>query len=229
MAVTEPAQCDKFPNPPPYRNADENSRIRRHEDYYIENGNLVIQVEDVHFKLWDHLFLRHSKFFEFNASPTSPYDEKNTNLGTDQCPLVVTGVSSIDFERLLWILCPPVIGEFKAQTLEEWISILELSTRWKFNAIRELSIRELAKIEIAPVDKVELMQTYGISLQWAYRSFIALCSRAHALDVIEGRQLGIGTTIKIAFARERLESKGRKKAEEVKKKVVCDVFELQAS
>jgi hypothetical protein len=77
------------------------------------------------------------------------------------------------------------------------------------------------------VDKIELGQKYEIKRQWAYTSYIALCSRPHALDVIEGRQLGIETTVNIAFAREKLEKGGRGKPNEVKK-IVCDIFELQA-
>lgn len=70
------------------------------------------------------------------------------------------------------------------------------------------------------------MLKYKIKRQWAYTSFVELCSRPHALDVIEGRQLGIETTINIAFAREKLEKWGRKKPEEVKK-VVHEVFEIR--
>lgn len=118
-----------------------------------------------------------------------------------------------------------VFGEYKAKTAPEWISILTLSTRWKFKDIRELSIRQLGKFELDPVEKLELMLRYKIKRQWAYTSFIALCSRPHALDVIEGRQLGIETTINIAFAREKLEKWGRKRPDEVKK-VVLEVFEI---
>jgi hypothetical protein len=118
-----------------------------------------------------------------------------------------------------------VIGEYKAKTATEWMSILDLSTRWKFKDIRELAIKELGKFDLDPVEKIELMLKYKIKRQWAYTSFVALCARPHALDVIEGRQLGIEMTINIAFAREKLEKWGRKKPEEVKK-VVNEVFEI---
>jgi hypothetical protein len=49
--------------------------------------------------------------------------------------------------------------------------------------------------------KIEVLHKYHIPHQWGYNAYITLCSRQHALDVIEGRQLGIETTVKVAFAR----------------------------
>lgn len=94
-----------------------------------------------------------------------------------------------------------VIGQCKATTTRDWTAILDLATRWKFNDIRDLAIRELASVEIDPVEKIELQQQYGIRRQWAHGAYIALCTRPHALDIIEARQLGIETTVKVAFAR----------------------------
>ncbi|KAJ7239952.1 hypothetical protein B0H12DRAFT_1204141 [Mycena haematopus] len=51
-----------------------------------------------------------------------------------------------------------------------------------------------------PVEKIEMLHRYRIKRQWAYGAYVALCSRPHALDIIEGRQLGIESTVNIAFA-----------------------------
>ncbi|KAF7326902.1 hypothetical protein MVEN_02584100 [Mycena venus] len=198
MTITE------APEPPPYINdsTSEPLATRRHDEYYFEDGNLVIQVSGILFRVWDGALRRHSKAFPI--APVSLLD-KVPDGSDDEHPLVLEDVESADFERLLWIIYPPVIGQCKATTTRDWTAILDLATRWKFTDIRELAIRGARR--------------------WAYGAYVALCSRPHALDVIEGRQLGIETTVNIAFAREKLDKWGRKKPDEVKK-VVTEVFEI---
>jgi hypothetical protein len=203
-----------------------------------------MQASGILFRVWDGALRRHSKAFP--VAPISLLD-KVPDGADDEHPLVLEGVESADFERLLWIIYPPcaplppispssayqyqcsplrrVLGQCKATTPRDWIPILDLATRWKFLDIRELAIRELGAFEMDAVEKIELQHRYHIRRQWAYGAYVALCSRPHALDVIEGRQLGIETTVNVAFAREKLDKWGRKKPEEVKK-VVLEVFEI---
>ncbi|KAJ7781299.1 ClpP/crotonase-like domain-containing protein [Mycena metata] len=98
MTITE------APEPPPYiTTPSEPLATRRHEEYYFEDGNLVIQVSGILFRLWGGSFRRHSKAFPV------PLLDKAAN--DDEHPLVLEGVDSADFERLLWIVDPPVLGE----------------------------------------------------------------------------------------------------------------------
>lgn len=95
------------------------------------------------------------------------------------------------------------IGEYKAKTAEDWISILDLSTSLEFADIRELSLKQLAVFELDPVDKIELVQKYQIERQWAYTSYIMICGRKEPLTVGEARRLGVDTTTRIALVREK--------------------------
>ncbi|KAF8207281.1 hypothetical protein K438DRAFT_2013775 [Mycena galopus ATCC 62051] len=198
---------------------------RRHAEYYFEDGNLVIQVSGILFRVWDGVLRRHSKAFP--VAPVSLLDKLPDGIN-DEHPLVLEGVDAADFERLLWIIYPPILGQCKATTPQDWTAILDLATRWKFPDVRELAIRELGAVEMDAVEKIELQHRYGIKRQWAYSAYVALCSRPHALDVIEGRQLGIECTVNVAFAREKLDKWGRKKPDDVKK-VVTEVFEITES
>ena len=94
-----------------------------------------------------------------------------------------------------------MLGQCKGATTRNWIAILDLATRWKFADIRALAIRELGAFDMDPVEKIELLHKYNIKREWAYGASLTLCARPHALDVIEGRQLGIETTVNVAFAR----------------------------
>ncbi|KAF8070386.1 hypothetical protein FPV67DRAFT_1668243 [Lyophyllum atratum] len=208
---TEPSGPPPYPSRPDFVKFDAQTQLEA-------------KVNETLFKVWDGSFLRHSEFFQ---AVTSLLDIDTAAEGSDgEHPLILDGVQVADFERLLWIIYPPVIGEFRAKTTQDWVAILDLSTRWKFRDIRKLSIKELAKLEIDPVEKIELMLKYEVKQQWAYSAFIALCSRADGLDVSEGQKLGVEPVIKIALVREKLEKWGRKKPDEVRK-AVCEVLGLE--
>jgi hypothetical protein len=152
----------------------------------------------------------------FPVAPVSLLD-KILDSTDDEHPLVLEGVESTNFECLLWIIYPralpiylstslptrfsSVLGQCKATTMQDWTAILDLVSRWKFANIWDLAICELGAFEMDPVEKIELQHRYHIKRQWAYGAYIALCSCPHALDVIEGRQLRIETTVSVVFAR----------------------------
>ena len=118
------------------------------------------------------------------------------------------------------------IGKYRASTVDEWVTILGLATRWEFNDVRELSINRLGEMEFDAVDKLAVMIKYDIDRQWGYNAIVELCSRTTPLTVDEGRLLGIEMSITISRVREKLEKWGRMKASVVKK-AVNEVFELQ--
>ncbi|KAJ7145915.1 hypothetical protein C8R44DRAFT_972864 [Mycena epipterygia] len=211
---------------------------RRHPEYYFTDGNLVIQVSDTLFRLWDGALRRHSTAFPVPvASPQmdnkggAGVENGNVAPGTDDAhPLVLEGIESVDFERLLWVIYPPVIGQCLATTPGDWTAILSLATRYAFPAIRTLALRELGALsmedkDMDPVSKIALLAKYDVPRQWAYGAFVALCARPGALELEEGRRLGVEMTVLVAGAREKLDKWGRKKPEEVKK-VVAEVFEI---
>jgi hypothetical protein len=62
------------------------------------------QVSGILFRVWDGALRRHSKAFP--VAPVSLLD-KIPDGTDDEHPLVLEGVESTDFERLLWIIYPP--------------------------------------------------------------------------------------------------------------------------
>ncbi|KAF7320977.1 hypothetical protein HMN09_00184500 [Mycena chlorophos] len=188
--------------PPAYQSmaSAPSTPAKKHDKYYYDDGNLVIRTSDaILFRLWD-------------EKPSS-----------DENPLVLEDVSSADFERLLWVLFPPILGQCQANSFPDWSAILSLATKFGVSDVRDLAIKELGKLPLEPVDKISLQQTYTIDKKWAADAFVALCTRAPALEVDEGKKLGIEMTVQVAAAREKLDKWGRKKPEEVKK-VVTEVW-----
>jgi hypothetical protein len=99
-------------------------------------------------------------------------------------------------------------------TLDEWVDLLSIATRFDFERIRERAIREIgsrrhhvsdspsgALRRIDPVDKIVLAELYDVP-QWLKPSYAALCQRANPLEDCEGEKLGLKTALRIARARE---------------------------
>jgi hypothetical protein len=88
--------------------------------------------------------------------------------------------------------------------LETWLSILKLANRWTFDSVKELSVRELEKIEIEAVEKISIYHDHNISRLYLIPSYISVCKRDKPLSFKEGMSLGMETVLRIAEARERL-------------------------
>ena len=80
-----------------------------------------------------------------------------------------------------------------------------MATRWEFNGIRALAIRELQKLEVSPVDAIVLSRKYDIAGRWTLAAYAALCQRVDALTLEEAGRLGLETTVRIAQLRERVQ------------------------
>jgi hypothetical protein len=87
--------------------------------------------------------------------------------------------------------------------LETWLSILHLANRWGFGNVKELTVRELEKMEIDPVEKIAIYHEYTINKLFLISSYIAVCKREKPLSFAEGMRLGMETVLRIADARER--------------------------
>lgn len=88
--------------------------------------------------------------------------------------------------------------------VQEWSSILRLSTRWGFSAIRKLAISRLGKIG-DPVDKIVEGRACGVD-EWLIDSFAELCKRDKLLTTEEGKRLGVEDVLVVAQVRESMKS-----------------------
>ncbi|CAL1711783.1 unnamed protein product [Somion occarium] len=180
--------------------------LTRHEDYYFEDGNLIILVENTLFRVFRSTFTRHSATFSdlFDLPPANC--EGTVEGSVDWNPIILSGILVVDFERLLWVLYPPSYGIHKASTIGEWLSILDLATRWEFTSVRELAIRELQTLHVSPVDCIAICQKYDIANSWTLAAYVSLCERPEPLTMSEANQIGLETVVRIAEIRERLRS-----------------------
>ena len=100
-------------------------------------------------------------------------------------------------------------GVHRAQTLEEWTSILSLATRWEFSDIRSLAIRSLQSLNVSPVDRIVLSRDFDISGRWTLAAYTTLCERPDPLTFSEASKLGLEDSIRVAQLREQLRGTSR--------------------
>ncbi|KAG1782003.1 hypothetical protein EV702DRAFT_961236 [Suillus placidus] len=174
------------------------ARVIHHKDYYIRGGDMTVLVENHLYRIHSHFFERESLFFrqKFQSAEGEERGSSDNNAYT------LDDVKSEDFARFLWVFYNPQYSLYEAP-LETWLSILRLANRWSFCNVKELTVRELEKIQIEPVDKIAIYHEYSINKLFLIPAYIAVCKRDKPLTFTEGMQLGMETVLRVADARER--------------------------
>jgi len=120
---------------------------------------------------------------------------------SDSDPLILDNVLEVDFERLLWVFYNPKYSIYTA-SIEKWSSILKLANKWDFTEVKELAVRELQNIQIPPIQKIVIYQTYSIDRNLIQPAFTALTTRDEPITIEEGRELTLETALQLAKTRE---------------------------
>ncbi|KIK19275.1 hypothetical protein PISMIDRAFT_156766 [Pisolithus microcarpus 441] len=177
------------------------SRIVHHKDYYLRGGDMTVLVENHLYRIHSYFFERESLFFrqKLLAGPSEDGEDRGSS---DSNHYTLDDVKSEDFSRFLWVFYNPKYSLYEA-SLDVWLSILRLATRWGFNNVKELSVRELEKLEIECVDKISIYHEYSISKLYLIPSYVSVVKRDKPLTFTEGVKLGMETVLRVADARER--------------------------
>jgi hypothetical protein len=86
---------------------------------------------------------------------------------------------------------------------DDWLVILELSTRWQFPRMKELAVEQLQNLEIDPVEKIAIYDKYEIDRSLLLREYKRLCTREGQMSTEEGEVVKLPTVLGIYQARER--------------------------
>jgi len=162
--------------------------------------------------------------------------------------VVLKDASSEAFAALLWVFYNPYVSikscdwlidpqsrkySIYTATVEKWTQILTLAQKWIFPEVERLCVRELDKLQIPAVDKIELYQDFKLDKSTLGVSFAELTIRPGPVSVDEGRKLGMETALQIMLARESsrgLYSRPRLSAAQLKDSVlpslIRDVFSV---
>jgi hypothetical protein len=89
------------------------------------------------------------------------------------------------------------------KTLDNWLVVLELSTRWQFLEMKKLAIEQLQSLNIDPVEKIAIYNQYEIDKSLLLPEYKHLCTREGQMSIEEGEKVGLLTVLAIHQARER--------------------------
>lgn len=84
----------------------------------------------------------------------------------------------------------------------EWTSILKLAHQWNFVGVKALALRELERLEIPPLQKIVIYQSYAIDRRLLQAAYTAFTIRDQPVTLEEAQELGLETVVQLARARE---------------------------
>lgn len=172
------------------------SRVPHHPEFYLRDGNITFIVENTLFCVHRFFFERESQVFmrEFAQAPQDGISDDNA--------FRVEDVTSVDFATLLWVWYSPKY-RLDRTSLDNWLVVLELSTRWQFLEMKKLAVERLQSLEIDPIDKIVIYNKYEIDRSLLLPEYKHLCTREGQMSIEEGEKVGLLTVLAIHQARER--------------------------
>ncbi|KAI5890986.1 uncharacterized protein SCHCODRAFT_02580127 [Schizophyllum commune H4-8] len=181
-----------------------------HPLYYLTDGNLKLQLDD------RTVYNVHRYFFNaYSSRSAEEYPEvDDIHLVDDEEPVSrLLDVSREDFDRFLSLIYPSAIGVRDIYTADEWLSVLRLATRWSFDELRALAIRELEPIASA-VDKIVTARELG-KPEWLLPALVDVCMAPKWMGLEDAERLGMKTVVEIGRIREEMREAGDWDGEDV--------------
>ncbi|KAF8633426.1 hypothetical protein AX17_004597 [Amanita inopinata Kibby_2008] len=173
----------------------------KHKEYYMPDGDVVIRVENTLFKL--ELSVLHAKSPVFRIIVPPAYGGRKCYTGfDDERPFVLREISATDFERLLWVIYPLKDTSKQLSTVEAWLSILKLSTKFQIDEIRPLAASKLHTLPIDPIRKIAIWEEYHLDPELLMSSYVILCQRFEPLTLQMTMALGLKNFTRLAAARD---------------------------
>ncbi|KAG6329035.1 hypothetical protein ID866_10054 [Astraeus odoratus] len=170
----------------------------RHSYFYVDT--VTFQVEDCLFKVPRGPFEHESTIF-CDIYPM-PRSDNNTLEGLcDEMAIQldgsVWGMIKMNFHRKH--------GSYPSlpDGIQEWTSVLKLSTAWDFKATRQAAIDALDVLQIGPIDRVVLFLQYDIKDKLLL-ALNQLAQRVEPISLEEAHQMGVDVALKLTWVREKL-------------------------
>ncbi|KAJ6456079.1 hypothetical protein C8R45DRAFT_580814 [Mycena sanguinolenta] len=180
----------------------------RDQDYYFET--ITFKVEDTIFNVPRYHFERSSEIFATMFTLPAG-DGVQTEGQSDENPIVLEGVSSVCFRALLKVLYPLDVQQVWKNALgltkDDWISVLKLSTQWRFLAVRNLAIQRLDDHDdIEIVERILLARQYDVA-GWLRKGYTALAERTQGITSEEAKRIGWETAFLLSQVRENAKTR----------------------
>ncbi|KAH6893975.1 hypothetical protein BKA70DRAFT_1037514, partial [Coprinopsis sp. MPI-PUGE-AT-0042] len=150
-----------------------------HREYFWDV--VRFQVSDTRFQLPLYRFVEESEFF----SAQHGLSDRNVKDGFSSA-LVELDVELKDFECFLKAFLPRSPAAYHSQPVLsklEWISVLKLSTKWRFNELRKTAIEALDEaFELSAMERTLLAKEFDVPA-WLMQGYEALIKQMESLDL----------------------------------------------
>ncbi|RXW13601.1 hypothetical protein EST38_g12251 [Candolleomyces aberdarensis] len=186
-------------------------------------STVFFQVEDAIFEVPRHRFTEHSAVFEGMFHIPQAGDAESVEGTSEGFPITLEGYEAADFRALIKVLYPApndvIFGSYTL-TKDEWVGILNLSTRWQMKMVRrrlnrpialdaerrltaaqmrEHAIMNLSKMSLASCEKVTLARAHKVA-KWLREGLSEIVTQEEVLNPIELKsQVGIETAFMLMW------------------------------
>jgi len=157
----------------------------RHPWLYFEDGNIVLSVQTVLFKVHRHFLTEYSPVFK-NMWALASVGPKDGDGSNDDNPILLNGDNPEDFSSLLQLFYHRTPGSAVSLTAVQWRSVLAVATKYEMETIRQKAIQELkvANPPLDPVDQIIAARKYGC-MDLAETPMKSLVKREQPLSIQE--------------------------------------------
>jgi len=149
----------------------------RHPEFYFSDGSVIFLVENDLYNVHRSILARHSSVF--TGMFELPQGNSTQEGLTDGNPVRLPETKSADFEFLLLVLYPRVVGNIPSHSAEAWLSVLTLAQRWDFEEVEELAVRHLDSLVKNPIERIRISQKWNIEprIDWLHKGYLEFCER----------------------------------------------------
>ncbi|RXW16738.1 hypothetical protein EST38_g9117 [Candolleomyces aberdarensis] len=158
---------------------------------------VFFKVEETVFEVPRHRFIEHSEILaDMFGLPQGGSVEGND----EERPIVLEGYKAADFGALVKLLYPlPAISGSYTLTKDEWVGVLNLSTRWHMKKMRDHAIEHLSKMSLTSAEKVTLARAHKVA-KWLKEGLNDLVKDIQTLQPDELKaQLGVETAFRLMW------------------------------
>ncbi|KAF9047504.1 hypothetical protein BJ165DRAFT_1526806 [Panaeolus papilionaceus] len=176
--------------------------MKRHKQYYMPTGNIVIQVENTLFRLDLTVLHEHSPVLR-NVIPPIQSGSIPIVGFNDRRPLVLREISEPDFTCLLSFLWPSEEDPFSHPlTVDQLVAVLRLATSFQMTRVLAQAQIKLHSLTIDPIRKIAIWDEFHLDPELLLPAYAALTQRSEPLTLTMTMSLGIRNFTKIAMCRD---------------------------
>ncbi|KAJ2924437.1 hypothetical protein H1R20_g12652, partial [Candolleomyces eurysporus] len=163
-------------------------------------NTVFFKVEDTIFQVPQHRFTEHSEVFADMFLLPQAGDAESVEGKDKEHPIRLESYKAADFKALVKLLYPlPVISDSYSLTKDEWIGVLNLSTRWHMRKMRNYAISNLSKMSLTSIEKVTLARDHEVA-KWLKEGLNEIVNNKNGLKPDELKShLGLETAFRLMW------------------------------